>query len=77
MRKTPDSISRARQKLKREMDTWRAGIKEAESSLQLDAGARAKVTQQVEFGKARLAECRQRMATLKSKGTKKFWQRVS
>ena len=75
MRKTPGSISKARQKLKQEIDTWKAGIKRAETSLQLDAEARARVSQQVAFGKARLIECRQQLAALKSKGMKKFWQR--
>ena len=64
-RKTPDSVSKTRQKLKQEMDVWKAGIKRAETP------------QQVAFGKAQLLECRRQMAALKSKGTKKFWQRVS
>ena len=63
MKKTPDSISKSRQKLKLEIDTWKAGIKRAETP------------EQIAFGKARLVECRQQMAALKSKGMKKFWQR--
>jgi len=63
-RKTPDSVSKIRQKLKQEMDIWKAGIKRAETP------------QQVAFGKARLIDCKQQMAALKCKGMRKFWQRV-
>jgi hypothetical protein len=75
MRKTPDPISKKRQKIKLEMDTWRESIKVAENRLQLDPKTAAEVAQQVAFGKARLLECRQQMAELRSKGTRKFWQR--
>lgn len=73
-RKTPDSVSKARQKLKQEMDIWKVGIKRAETDPQLSAEVRAK---QIAFGSDHLVECRQQMAALKGKGTKKFWQKVS
>jgi hypothetical protein len=62
-RKTPDSVSKTRQKLKQEIDTWKAGIKRAETP------------EQVAFGKARLVECRHQMDALKSQGMRKFWQK--
>jgi hypothetical protein len=76
MKRTPESVSKARQKLKNEIDTWKARIREAENSLQLDPAARAAVALRVSYGKARLVECKQQMAALKNKGMRKFWQKV-
>ena len=64
LRKTPDSVSRARQKIKKEMEVWVSSIKRAGAS-----------PQQIEFAKGQLGECGRQMSALRVKGKKKFWQR--
>lgn len=62
--KTPPEVSRARQKLGREIAVWEAGIRAA-------AGYPAKVA----FGKEQLKLCKQKLYTLYSSGKtkKRFW----
>jgi hypothetical protein len=74
MRKTPDAVSRERQKIQQEMEKWRAGIASAVGSFQLDSASRLKVEQQVAFGNAQLLECKKKMAALRSKGMRVFWK---
>ena len=59
MRKTPDSISRARQGLGREMEIWKAEIKNT------------KDPEKTAFGNAQLARCKKEMRALG--GKRRFW----
>lgn len=74
MRKTPETVSRERQKIKQEMDKWRAGLAATMYTIQLDSATRDKVAQQVAFGNAQLLECKKKMAALRSKGKRVFWR---
>jgi hypothetical protein len=59
MQRTPDRVSKARQKLSREMAIWRAAIKTT------------KDPQKIAFGEAQLARCKREMRALG--GKRRFW----
>jgi len=73
MKRTPDSISRARQRLGEEIAVWTAGIAAARRQLCLDGTARAEADKKIAFGEAQLKRCRKEMALLTYKSKRRFW----
>ena len=73
MRKTPDSVSKERQRIGQEIATWEAGISDSRRSLQLDFASRASASQKVAFCEEQLKECRKRLRALRGKYKKRFW----
>ncbi len=69
MKRTPDSISKARQEAGREIKIWRAGIREA----QLNPESQVEVEAKIAFGKQQIAECQKRIKDTLDKGKKEFW----
>ena len=59
MQRTPDRVSKARQKLGQEIVIWRAAIKNI------------KDPQKIVFGEAQLARCKREMRALG--GKRRFW----
>jgi hypothetical protein len=68
MKKTPDEVSKTRQKLRQEIKLWQAGIREACLSLGLEDNA-----SKVALCKAQIVECQKKLAETVSKGRKRFW----
>ena len=62
MRRTPEKVSRERQKLAREIAEWEKSIK-----------VTGRTSQQVAFGESQLAFCRKQMTKLRWAGKRKFW----
>lgn len=73
MKRTPNSVSRARQKLRTEMEVWKAGIAAARREMCLDGAVRAMADQKVSFGEAQLKRCKKEIAKLGRKGKPRFW----
>ncbi len=76
MRRTPEIVSKKRQKIKQDIELWEKSIAEAARTLQLTASDRLKVAQQISYGQAQLIECRKRLNALRKKGKRKFWQKL-
>lgn len=72
MKKTPDSVSRERQRVGRETAGWESKIKEARASLQITPASRVQAQQQSIYYQEQLKECRKRMAVLRHKG-RQMW----
>jgi len=73
MLRTPDEISRARQKIRQEVNSWRAGIAAARRELALDPAKQDEVERRVDYGQAQVALCAQEMKKLFRNGKKQFW----
>jgi hypothetical protein len=77
MKRTPEIVSRKRQKIGREIQIWKAAIAEAGRGLALDPTARAAMEQRIAFGRLKLAEALKKMRALNrsNKGKREFWPR--
>lgn len=73
MRKTPDAVSRARQRLGAEMAVWRAGIAAAQLDLAAGVNPRAENLSKITFGEAQLTRCKKEMSNLSRLGRRRFW----
>jgi hypothetical protein len=76
MKRTPDSVSKNRQKLAAEIKIWRAGIAAARRGLALDEVAREAMAQRVAFAEAQLVRCKKEMIDLNRGAKKAFWPRT-
>jgi hypothetical protein len=65
MRRTPDEVSKARQALGREMESWGAEI----VKLRPEPGSAEKA----KYYEEQMKECRKKMRSLIYKSKKKFW----
>ena len=73
MRKTPDAVSRARQRLRAEMSTWEAGIAGAQLDMSLGVNPRDENLAKIAFGEAQLSRCRKSMYHLDMQARRRFW----
>ena len=73
MRKTPETVSRARQRLGAEIEVWRAGIAAARRDISLDVNTPAENLAKVKFGNGQIALCKKELAKLSHKGKPRFW----
>ncbi len=68
MKRTPDGVSKARQKLGQEIEVWRRAIKKVKIG-QPDAA------QKISFGEMQIDRCAKAMKALyKDVGKKQFWE---
>ena len=67
MKRTPDGVSKARQKLRQEIEVWRRAIRAVKSGLP-DA---AKKTA---FGEAQIKQCEKALRVLRRKAVQPFWK---
>jgi hypothetical protein len=66
MRRTPDSVSRARQKVRKELERWGARIKTERHKPKPDPEGLA-------FGEGEIALCNKEMRKLNKISKKQFW----
>jgi predicted nucleic acid-binding Zn-ribbon protein len=71
MRKTPDSISKAKQRLGLEKKKWQEELNRLQSTLQLDEHSVFEVTERVKYCKEQVYKLNTEIA--KFKGKKQFW----
>jgi hypothetical protein len=74
MKKTPESISRARQQAGVQAKVWRAGIADARASLALYPEHKADIEHRVTYAQAQIAEIAKELKALRRKGKKPFWK---
>jgi hypothetical protein len=74
MKRTPDSISKARQKARDLAEVWRAGIAAARRELALDPAARAEVERRVAYAQAQIAVAAKELKDLRRAGRRQFWK---
>jgi hypothetical protein len=67
MKKTPDNVSKERQKIGQEMAVWKARIWDSH------LGEPSEVAQKIAFCEEQLKECRKRLRALSRKSKKTFW----
>ena len=72
MKKTPEHISRARQKARETAEIWRAGIAAARRELVLDPAKQAEVERKVAYAQAQIAVAAKELKDLR--GTRQFWK---
>lgn len=75
MKRTPDTVSRARQRLGAEMEVWKAGIAAARRDIVLGVNPRAENLLKISFGELQLTRCRKAMVVLNKKSKGRFWKR--
>ena len=75
MKRTPDTVSRARQRLGEEIEVWRAGIAAARRDIVLGVNPRAENLAKIAFGEAELKKCQQALHKLRKNGKRVFWPR--
>jgi hypothetical protein len=71
-RRTPDAISRARQKIRQEMEVWRAAIRAAQ--IALDPSKAEEITKRIEYGQKHVVRLEQAMLILNRKAKAPFWR---
>jgi hypothetical protein len=74
MKKTPEEVSKLRQKLYQEAEAWRAGIAAARLELELSPTKQAEIAQRLAYGNEQLALCAKEIKKLYRKGKKQFWK---
>ncbi len=77
MKRTPDTVSKERQKIGREIDAWLAGIRNAECALELGEVSKEETDKKLQYAQEHLLECQKRMRSLNYKGKKPFSLRKS
>jgi len=75
MKKTPESISKARQKARELAEVWRAGIAAARRELVLAPGQEAEIMRRIDYAHAKIAEQAKELKALRRKGKKPFWSK--
>ena len=73
MKKTPETTSRARQRLGAEIAVWRAGIAAARRDTFSGVNAPAENAAKVTFGEKQIARCTKEMKKLGRQAKKPFW----
>jgi hypothetical protein len=73
MKKTPETVSQARKRLRAEMEVWRAGIAAARRDISLGVNTPAENLLKVQYGELKLAACKKKMGKLCSTAKKQFW----
>ena len=73
MRKTPEPVSQARQRLRAEMEVWRAGIAAARRDDARGVNTPAENAAKITFGEKELKRCTKEMGKLCRKAKKQFW----
>jgi len=75
MKKTPESISRARQQAGEQAKVWRAGIADARAALALYPEHKAEIERRVTYAQDKIAEIARELKKLRKQGKKPFWRR--
>ncbi len=73
MRKTPETVSRARQRLGAEIEVWRAGIAAARRDDARGVNTPAENAAKITFGEKELKRCSKELRLLLRKAKKQFW----
>ena len=74
MKKTPESISRARQQAGEQAKVLRAAITAARAEPILSPAKRTDVESRVTYAQAKIAEIARELKALRRKGKKPFWR---
>ena len=75
MKKTPESISRARQQAGEQAKVWRAGIADARAALALYPEHKAEIERRVTYAQTQIAELARELKALRREGKKPFWSK--
>lgn len=73
MRKTPEDVSKARQRIREQADQWRAGIAAARRELALDPAKQAAIALSIIYGQSQIALLAAEMKKLYRHGKRPFW----